>query len=50
VTVEVSGSATIAIKVAGIGGYFGIPESLEILIGWMRDSTIPEFTPFVRPD
>jgi hypothetical protein len=50
VTVEVSGTATIAIKVAGADGYFGMPESLEVLIGWMRDSTIPAFTPFARPD
>jgi hypothetical protein len=50
VTVEVSGTATIAIKVADIDGYFGMPESLEVLIGWMRNSVIPDFTPFVRPD
>ena len=50
VTVEVSGTATIAIKVADVEGYFGMPESLEVLIGWMRDSVIPDFTPFVRPD
>ena len=47
VNVEVSGTATIAIKVADVAGYFGMPESLEILIGWMRDSVIPDFTPFV---
>jgi hypothetical protein len=50
VTVEVSGIATIAIKVADADGYFVMPRSLEILIGWMRDSAIPEFAPFVRPD
>jgi hypothetical protein len=50
VTVEVSGTATIAIKVAGIDGYFGMPESLEVLTGWMRERVIPEFTPVVRPD
>lgn len=50
VTVEVSGTAAIAIKVANVDGYFGMPQSLEILIAWMRDSTIPEFTPFVRSD
>jgi hypothetical protein len=50
VTVEVRGMATIAIQVAGADGYFGMPESLEALIGWMRDSVIPDFTPFVRPD
>jgi hypothetical protein len=27
-----------------------MPESLEILVGWMRDSAIPEFAPFTRPD
>ncbi len=47
---EVSGTATIAIKIAGTDGYFGMPESLEILIRWMRDSAIPEFAPFTRPD
>jgi hypothetical protein len=50
VTVEVSGTATIAIKVEGTDGYFVLPESLEVLIAWMRDSTIPESTPFVRRD
>jgi hypothetical protein len=50
VTVEVSCTATIAIKLADIDGYFVLPESLEVLIRWMRDSVIPEFTPFVRPD
>jgi hypothetical protein len=45
VTVEVSGAAAIAIKVAGTDGYFAMPESLEILVGWMRDSAIPEFAP-----
>jgi hypothetical protein len=49
VTVEVSGTATIAIEVAGADGYFGMPESLEVLIGWMRDSAIPTFMPFTRP-
>jgi hypothetical protein len=48
--VEVSGTAAIAIKVAGTEGYFTMPESLEILVRWMRDSTIPEFAPFTRPD
>ncbi len=50
VIVEVSGTAAIAIKVAGTDGYFAMPESLEILVQWMRDSTIPEFAPFTRPD
>jgi hypothetical protein len=50
VTVEVTGTATIAIKVAGTDGYFVMPNSLEALIRWMRDSAIPEFTPFVRPE
>jgi hypothetical protein len=50
VTVEVGGTASIAIKVEGIDGYFVLPESLEVLIAWMRHSTIPEFTPFVRRD
>lgn len=50
VTVEVSGTATVAIKVAGTDGYFVMPETLEILIGWMRDSVIPVFAPFTRPD
>jgi hypothetical protein len=50
VTVEVSGTAAIAMKVAGTDGYFAMPESLEILVGWMRDSAIPEFAPFTRPD
>jgi len=46
--VEVSGTATIAIN--GTDGYFVMPESLEILARSMRDSTIPEFAPFTRPD
>lgn len=50
VRVDVSGTATIAIKVSGTDGYFVMPESLEILIRWMRDSTIPGFVPFTRPD
>jgi hypothetical protein len=50
VTVEVSGTATIALKVAGTGGCFAMPESLEILVRWVRDSAIPEFGPFTRPD
>jgi hypothetical protein len=50
VTVEVSGTATIAIKVADIDGSFGLPKSLEIMVRWMRDSAIPEFAPFTRPD
>jgi hypothetical protein len=50
VTVKISGTATIAIEVAGADGYFVMPQSLEALIGWMRDSVIPEFTPFLRPD
>jgi len=48
--VEVSGIAAIAIKVAGTDGYFAMPGSLETLVGWMRDSAIPEFVPFTRPD
>jgi hypothetical protein len=48
--VEVSGTAAIAVKVAGADGYFAMPQSLEILVGWMRDSAIPEFAPFARPD
>jgi hypothetical protein len=50
VTVEVSGTVAIAIKVADTDGYFAMPESLEILVGWMRASAIPEFVPFTRPD
>jgi hypothetical protein len=50
VRVEVNGTAAIAIKVAGTDGYFTMPESLEILVRWMRDSTIPEFAPFTRSD
>jgi hypothetical protein len=50
VSVDVSGTAAIAIKVAGTDGCFAMPESLEILVRWMRDSTIPEFAPFTRPD
>jgi hypothetical protein len=50
VTVEISGTATIAIKVDGVDGLFVLPESLEVLAAWMRDSAIPEFTPFVRRD
>lgn len=50
VTVEVSGTAAIAIKVAGINGCFAMPESLETLVVWARDSAIPEFAPFTRPD
>ena len=50
VSVEVSGTAAIAIKVAGTDGYFAMPESLEVLVRWMRDTTIPEFAPFTRPD
>jgi hypothetical protein len=50
VIVKVSGTATVAIKVEGIDGYFVLPESLEVLIAWMRHSTIPEFTSFVRRD
>lgn len=50
VTVKVSGTATIAIKIAGIDGYFGMPESLDILVAWVRDSVIPDFTPYVRPE
>jgi hypothetical protein len=50
VTVKVSGTAAIAIKVAGINGCFSLPESLEILVGWVHDSAIPELAPFTRPD
>jgi hypothetical protein len=50
VTVEVSATAAIVIKVAGVDGYFGMPESLQALIAWMRDGVIPDFMPFVRPD
>ena len=50
VIVQVSGTATIAIKIADIDGYFGMPQSLEILIAWMRDSVIPDFTPYVRSE
>ena len=49
-TVEVSGTATIAIKTADIDGYFGMPESLDILVAWVRDSVIPDFTPYIRPE
>jgi hypothetical protein len=48
VKVELKGTATIALKVGGVEGYFRMPQSLEILIGWMRDSVIPTFTAFVR--
>jgi len=48
VTVELKGTATIALKAGGIEEYFRMPQSLEILIAWMWDSTIPAFTPFVR--
>lgn len=37
---EVSGTATGAIKLPDVGGHFGIPESLEVLIEWMPDSVI----------
>jgi hypothetical protein len=50
VTVEVSGTASVAIKVPDINGCFSMPESLEILIGWVRESAIPELAPFTRPD
>jgi len=50
VTVEVSGTATLAIKIADIDGYFGMPESLEILVAWMRDSVVPDFMPYVRSE
>jgi hypothetical protein len=50
VTVEVCGIASIAIKVAGTDGCFVMPDSLEILVGWMRDSAIPELAPFTRAD
>jgi len=50
VQVEFSGTAAVAIKVAGIEGHFGMPESLEILVAWMRDVAIPELSPFVRKD
>jgi hypothetical protein len=48
VKVELKGTATIALKASGVAGYFRMPQSLEILTGWMRDSVIPAFTPFVR--
>jgi hypothetical protein len=50
VTVKVSCTAAIAIKVPGIDGHFTMPECLEILIGWVRDSAIPELAPFTRPN
>lgn len=50
VTVEVTGTPSVAIKVPGIDGYFTMPDSLEILVGWTRDSAIPELGPFTRPD
>jgi hypothetical protein len=50
VTVKVNGTAAIAIKVPGIDGHFTMPESLEILIGWVRDSAILELAPFTRPN
>ena len=49
VQVEVRGTASVAIKVGGIQGNFGMPETLEILVAWMRDEIIPEFTPYIRP-
>jgi hypothetical protein len=50
VTVQVSGTATLAIKIADIDGYFGMPQSLEILVAWMRDSAMPDFMPYVRSE
>jgi hypothetical protein len=50
VTVTVSGTASVAIRVAGVDGYFIMPQSLEAVIGWMRENVIPELAPFVRPD
>jgi hypothetical protein len=41
VTVKISGTATIAIEVAGADGYFVMPQSLEALIGWMRIVSSP---------
>ena len=41
------GAAAIA-KIANISWYFGMPEFLEILVAWMRDSVIPGFAPYVR--
>jgi len=50
VKVQISGTASVAIKIADVDGNFGMPQSLEILIGWVRNSAIPEFTPYVRAD
>lgn len=47
---EVTGTPSVAIKVPGIDGYFTMPDSLEILVSWTRDSAIPELGPFTRPD
>jgi hypothetical protein len=41
VTVEVSGTAAIAIKVPVSTGYFAMPESLEILVRWMPACRVP---------
>lgn len=43
-------AATIAIKIADIDGSFGMPVSLEILVTWMRDRVIPDFTPYAREE
>jgi len=48
VQVDVRGTASVAIKVGGLQGNLAMPQTLEILIGWMRDETIPEFTPYIR--
>ena len=37
---KASGTAAVAIKVPGIDGHFTMPESLEILIGWVRLSML----------
>jgi hypothetical protein len=50
VKVDVRGTASVAIKVGGLKGNLIMPQTLEILIGWMRDEAIPEFMPYIRPD
>lgn len=49
VKVDVRGTASVAIKVGGLLGNLIMPQTLEILIAWMRDETIPEFSPYIRP-
>jgi hypothetical protein len=50
VHVEISGTATVAIKIADVDGNFPMPTALEALVHFMRDVAIPEFTPYVREE